>query len=131
MFKVNSFIFLLVAGISFQNAYADEVSTALQQTQDCLKSQNCDSMNTSDGKAADQKALEAVHGNASNKQELYNISADLMSILVQQTNGDSAKMQALLLKAQDNPEEFLNSFPPEIQEKIKNIANTVEKNQLK
>lgn len=131
MFKANLFVFLLV-GMSFQTVYADDdINSALQQTQDCLINQNCDSAKTAAGKAADQKALEAVGGNTANQQVLYSISADIMSALVKQAGGDPAKMQAIMLNAQSNPEAFFNSLPSEIQAKIKNLAKTVEKNQAK
>jgi len=130
MFKVNLFVSLLIVGMSFQNVNADDISSALQTTQDCLRNQNCDPSKTDVGKAADQRALGAVGGNASIKQELYNIAADVMPILVKQTGEDPAKMQAILLKAQADPVNFLNSLPPEIQVKIKNASNAVEKNQV-
>ena len=129
MLKVNLFVSLLVVGMSFQNVYADDMSSALQKTQDCLRNQNCDPAKADLGQAADQRALGAVGGNVSNKQELYNIAADVMPILVQQAGEDPTKMQAILLKAQADPVNFLNSLPPEIQVKIKNAANAVDKNQ--
>ena len=128
MFKFNQFLFLLVIGLAWQNVYAeDDTVSALQKTQDCLRNQTCDAAKSSAGQAADQKALEAVGGNANNKQELYNISADIMPMLIQHTGGDPEKMQALMLKAQTDPEGFFNSLSPDAQAKIKNIANTVEK----
>ncbi len=128
MFKVNLSTLLLAVAVSFQAVYADDdISSALQKTQDCLRNQNCDAAKTDAGRAAEQKALEIVGGNAGNMQELYNLSADIMPILVQQTDGDSVKMQAILMKAQTDPESFLNSLSPEIQAKIKNISNAVEK----
>jgi len=128
MFKLNQFVFLLVIGLAWQNVYAeDDTVSALQKTQDCLRNQTCEAAKSSAGQAADQKALEAVGGNAANKQELYNISADIMPMLIQQTGGDPEKMQALMLKAQTDPEGFFNSLSPDAQAKIKNIANTVEK----
>ena len=130
MFKVNLFVSLFIVGMSFQNVNADDISSALQKTQDCLRNQNCDPAKTGVGKAADQRALGAVGGNASIKQELYNIAADVMPILVQQAGDDPTKMQAILLKAQVDPVSFLNSLPPEIQEKIKNAQNALEKNQV-
>ena len=130
MFKVNLFVILLMVGMSFQNVNADDLSSALQKTQDCLRNQNCDSAKSEVGKSADQRVLGAVGGNAGIKQELYNIAADVMPILVQQAGEDPAKMQAILLKAQDDPVSFLNSLPREIQVKIKNAANAVEKNQV-
>jgi hypothetical protein len=129
MFKVNLTVSLLVVGMCFQNVYADDTSSALQKTQECLRNQNCDPAKSDAGKVADQKALEAVNGNASNKQELYNIAADVMPILVQQAGEDPTKMQTILLKAQTDPESFLNSLPPEIQAKIKNVANAINKNE--
>ena len=130
MFKVNLFVSLFIVGMSFQNVYADDISSALQKTQDCLRNQNCDSAKSEVGKSADQRVLGAVGGNAGIKQELYNIAADVMPILVQQAGEDPTKMQAILLKAQADPVSFLNSLPPEIQVKIKNAANAVEKNQV-
>jgi len=128
MLKFNQFVFLLVIGLAWQNVYAeDDTVSALQKTQDCLRNQTCEAAKSSAGQAADQKALEAVGSNAANKQELYNISADIMPILMQQTGGDPEKMQLLMLKAQTDPERFLNSLPPDVQAKIKNIAKTVEK----
>lgn len=130
MFKVNLSAFLLIVGMSFQNVYADDaIDSALQQTQDCLRKQNCVAANTEAGKAADRKALEAVGGDAGNLQKLYDISADIMPVLLQQAGDDPVKMQALMLKAQTDPEGFLNSLSPELKEKIKNIANELEKNQ--
>jgi hypothetical protein len=130
MFKVELFVFLLAVGMPFQNVYAeDDISSALQQTQDCLRNQNCDAAKTDDaGRAAVQKALEAVGGNAGNLQELYNISVDIMPILLQQAGGDPVKMQAIMLKAQTDPESFLNSLTPEVQAKIKNVSNVMERN---
>ena len=121
---------LVIVGMSFQNVNADDISSALQTTQDCLRNQNCDPAKAGIGKAADQRALGAVGGNASIKQELYDIAADVISILVQQAGEDPIKMQAILLRAQTDPVSFLNSLPTEIQEKIKNAADAVEKNQV-
>lgn len=70
-----------------------------------------------------------MSGNAHDKQELYNILADIMPLLEQQAGGDLVKMQNLMLKAQTDPESFLNSLSPDLKEKIKNIANELDKNQ--
>ena len=101
----------------------------MQETQDCLRNQNCDSAKTNAGIAADQKALDAVGGNSSHKQELYNISADIMTILVQKTGGDPAKMQVILEKAQSDPEGFMKLLPLGLQTRINNSASALEKNQ--
>jgi hypothetical protein len=106
------------------------LSSALRQTQDCLRNQNCDAANTHAGNAAAQKAWESVGGNSANNQALYNIAAEIVPILVQQSDGDPAKMQTILMKAETDPESFVNSLPLEIQEKIKNVAITADQNQF-
>lgn len=126
MLKLN-LVVILLAGMWVQTVYAADSSSALQQTQDCLKNKTCDAAKTEAGKAADKKALEAVAGNLAAQQELYNISADIMPILVQQSGGDPAKMQALMQKAQADPEGFYKSLPADIQAKIKATATAVEK----
>jgi hypothetical protein len=128
MFKISPLVLLFVITLFVPTVYAEDEASALQKTQDCLKNQNCESMKSNAGRSADQKALEAVGGDAAKKQAIYNISADeIMPVLAQQTNGDPEKMQLLLLKAQTDPEGFMNSLPPETQAKIKNIAASVEK----
>jgi hypothetical protein len=127
MFKVKLVVFIFIMGLSLQNIHADEtINSALQQTQECLRNQNCESAKTDAGKMADHNALDAVGGNALNKQALYNISADIMPTLEKQAGGDPAKLQAIILKAQADPEGFLNSLPPELLAKIKNVANTIK-----
>ena len=128
MLNIKSLLLFLAITVSFQNVSADDdINTALQKTQECLKNQNCDSAKTTAGQAANQKALDAVAGDASNQQELYNIAADIMPFLIEQTGGDLEKLQALMLKAQNDPAGFLNSLPADIQAKIKNVAKAVEK----
>ena len=130
MLKVKLVVFLLL-GLLVQTVDAADANSALQQTQDCLRNRNCDAAKTDAGKAADQKVLEAVGGDAAAQQELYNISAEIMPILVQQSGGDPAKMQDLMQKAQTNPEGFYKSLPPELQAKIKATASAVEKAKAK
>jgi hypothetical protein len=129
MFKSRVFFFLLVAGMFLQNVNAEDTGSALEETLNCLRNQNCEPAQTGAGKAADQKALEAAGGNAAGKQALYNISADIMPILVSQSGGDPDKMLAIMQKAQTDPEGFFNSLPLEIQNKIKSAADSMEKNQ--
>jgi len=120
---------LLVLALSFQQANADRRSSALQETQDCLRKQNCDSATNDAGIAADRKVLDALGGDASKKQEVYDISADVLPVLVQQAGGDPAKMLAILEKAQNNPEDFMKLLPVELQNRIKNAATGLEKSQ--
>ena len=126
-----NFIFALLLAIGFSGqVFADDVNaTALQDTLNCLRTQTCESASTAEGMAADQRAAQAVNGNSANKQALYDISADIMPILMQQSGGDPNKMLAIMQNAQTNPEGFFNSLPPEIQAKIQSAASAAEKNQ--
>ena len=120
---------LLTLAMSFQPVLAGDSSLALKETQECLRKQNCASTTTDAGKAADRKVLDALGGDASKKQELYDISADILPVLLQQAGGDPAKMLAILEKEQNNPEEFLKLLPLELQNRIKIAATGLEKDQ--
>ncbi len=120
------YVAALLLSLSSQNLYADDhADTALTETQNCLRNRNCDAAGTPAGKAADQQALAAVGNNPANRQALYNISADIMPILLQQSAGDPDKMLIIMQQAQSNPEGFFNSLPPEIQDRIKSAAATM------
>ncbi len=103
---VSFFLFL----VSFQAAFAEnEMDSALQNTQECLKNQNCDAAATGEGKAAAQNALAAVRGNNEKTKELYSISAELLPILLQQSGGDPANMQTIVDKDQAKPKHLLKT----------------------
>ncbi len=117
------FVCLFSMGLVSQNAGADQdVETALLNTQNCLRKQNCDSANSAAGKAAHQQALKAVAGDAAKQQAIYDLSADILPILVQQSGGDPAKMQAIIMKAQTDPAGFLDSLPADIRGKIQTLS---------
>jgi hypothetical protein len=130
MYKIQLFVafFLLSMGLRVANAVEID-NAALMAAQECLKNQNCDAAKTTEGQAAEKKALAVVGGNAANYQELKSLAAEVMPILLKQSGGDPAHMQTILKQAQENPENFLNLLPAETQSKIKNIAATVERNQ--
>jgi hypothetical protein len=121
--------FLVFAGLLLQNAYAEDSGSPLADTQNCLRNQNCESAQTEAGIAADQHALAAVGGNAANKQEVYDISADIMPYLVQQSGGDPNKMLIIIQKAQADPEGFMNSLPANVQTRIRSAALAMDKHQ--
>lgn len=130
MSKAIFIAFLLVLGMPSQLVYADDISSALQETQDCLRKQNCASATTDAGKVADRYALDTLGGNANRKQEIYDISADIMPILAQQADGDPTKMMAILAKAQTDPQGFVQLLPVGLQARIKNAAGALEKAQV-
>ena len=126
MFLRAFYITLFCLGLIGQNATADQnVDSALLNTQDCLRKQNCDSANSAVGKAAHQQAAKAVAGDAAKQQALYDLSADILPILLQQSGGDPAKMQTILMKAQNDPAGFLESLPVDIRNKIQTLSTEV------
>lgn len=124
MIKFNMMVFMLLVACGINAVYAEDAANemALQQSLECLKTQTCAKITTPAGQAADLKALEAVGGDAAKKQELYNISADIMPFLMQQAGSDPNKMQEIMLKAQTDPEAFLNSLPADVRARIANAA---------
>ena len=58
-----------------------------------------------------------------NSQELYEISADVLEVLVKKYKGDPAKMNEVLLRAQKDPEGFAKTeFTSEQLEKVKALS---------
>lgn len=84
--------------------------------------------NDSKAQQADSFALQAVGGDQGLKNQVYDVSADIMATVKEAAGGDSAKMMQMLQKAMQNPGEFLKSLPPDQQAKIRGIANQVETN---
>jgi hypothetical protein len=75
-------------------------------------------------KAADAQ-MKHVMGNEQNTQKAYEISADIMDKMVEQTGGDSSKMQEILEQAQKDPEGFYNKLTPEQKKQIEELAGKV------
>ena len=82
----------------------------------------------SKAREADDFASKAFGGNSQQKHELYNISSDIFAVMSNASGGDAQKMKEQLLKATQNPEQFLKSLPPEIQAKIKSVADKTGQN---
>lgn len=109
----------------------DDIDPALKDVQELLRTESKrNEVIEGDSKAqqADAFALQAVGGNQQLKNEVYDVSADIMATVQKLSGGDTAKMQQLLQKALQNPGEFLKSLPADQQAKIRGIATQVEKN---
>lgn len=109
----------------------DDIDPALKDVQELLRTESKrNEVIKGDSKAqqADAFALQAVGGNQQLKNEVYDVSADIMATVQKLSGGDTAKMQQLLQKALQNPGEFLKSLPADQQAKIRGIATQVEKN---
>ena len=76
---------------------------------------------------ADQIASEAVGNDPALKNEMYDLSADVLNHVMRMSGGDPAKAQELLMNAMKDPKKFMNSLPAADQAKVRDIANSVEK----
>ena len=119
---------LLATTVSFAD---DDLDPALKDVQELLRTESKRHEVIKDSPKAQQAdafALQAVGGNQQLKNEVYDVSADIMATVQRLSGGDPAKMQQMLQKALQNPGEFLKSLPADQQAKIRGIANQVEKN---
>ena len=125
----SSILFLFLVLLSpISHAQIDQ--EALIETQKVLRSPSeRQEVISRDQKAqqADQFASQAVGGDPALKNDVYNLSADILNHVMKVSGGDPAKAQALLLKAMKDPKQFMNSLPAAEQDKVREIANSVEK----
>lgn len=114
------------------NVFASEdqvYSQALKQTQDLMRSSEArkGAITTDSAIAADKAAEITALGDPAAKSEVYNIAADLMPWLVEQSQGDITKMMQLIQEAQKNPQAFLQRMPSAERQKIKNLSGFIER----
>lgn len=120
-------LFMLVSSM-ISISFAEDL--ALKQTQLLLNDRgqlNQIFKNDSKARDADEFALKAVDGNEQDRNQLYQISSQILDQLAKESNQDPTKMQEQLLKAAQNPDQFYKSLPYEIQNNVKNVADRVEK----
>lgn len=126
------FLFLLLSLSLFSlPTFAEEdLDPALKDVQDLLRTEskrNEAIKANPKAQQADAFALQAVGGNQALKNDVYDVSADIMATVQKLSNGDPAKMNELLQKALKNPGEFLKSLPADQLAKIREIAAKTEK----
>lgn len=129
MFILILFLVLPLASIA-RDAHTDEALNQAKQdlTNKGRRQKVLDS--TPDAKSADD-AVSGLAGSEQNKEQLYQISADVMTYLYEKSNGDPIKMQELLMQAQKDPEGFLSRLPSSERQKIKSLADQIEKQSQK
>lgn len=101
---------------------------AAKKTQEMMKDKEARKKFIKETKGAGQadSAAASVAGSEENLDEMYSISADLVSVIGEQAGGDPEKMKELLMKAQKDPAGFLKSLPPEQRKKISGLAKKIE-----
>lgn len=102
---------------------------AVKQTQADLRDESKRQQilkNNPEGQQADAKLDSLVMGNSAVKNQMYDLSADLLDVLMKHAGNDPAKLQEALMKIQSNPEAFVKSLPPELRKKFDGIVRQVE-----
>ena len=125
--SMNKYFLQVLILLSCFNVRAED--KALKDTQALLNDRNqLNQVFKEDAKArdADQFALKAVGGDTQDRDQLYQISSQILEQLTKENNQDPQKMQEQLLKATQNPEQFYKKLNPETQNKIKEVAGRVE-----
>ncbi len=75
-----------------------------------------------------QKAVDAaaqITGGGENEKALYDITSSVFGNVAKDAQGDPAKMQELMMKAQQNPEAFFNSLTPQQKKAIEDLSKKV------
>ncbi len=121
----------LILCLVFCSAYAiaDDVHNALSDTQSLLRDSGRmqeEAGKTADGRKADHDATVVTLGKPELKQDLLNISADLMSWITESSKGDPEKMQQLLQEALNNPKHFFEKMPANERTRIKGLSEKIE-----
>ena len=125
---------LLLLVINCQSLFAVELADPLIETQKILRDSERvqqEALVTPAAKIADKNASITGLGKPENKQEIYNIAADLMPMLVEMSSGDPAKMQELIAEAYKNPKAFYDKMPITQRDKIKLLSETIDSTRTK
>lgn len=134
MYSLKSYMIFAVVFVFGVFASGEEdpaVASALKDTKDLLKnkSQREELFKKDErAKTANSQVDSVTGGNAAQSQQIYDISSDAFSSVMQNVGNDPNKAMELLQKAQGNPEAFFKSLPPEVQAKIRGVASDIEKN---
>lgn len=79
-------------------------------------------------KEAEGGANALVQGNEAQKQQMYEMAAQLMKTLAEKSGGDAAVMQEMMIRAQKDPAQFMREFMTESQkQQVRDLATDIEK----
>lgn len=115
-----SFVFLvpMMAGADAETRAA--VEKVQQQMQSPSFHQNAAKESSEAAKV--EAHVKSISGSAANEQEMYNLAAEVLGNMKDQS---PEEMQKMLQEAQQNPEAFLKSWSPEQQRKLKEISERI------
>lgn len=101
---------------------------ALEKTKNLLRSEsqrNAAIEKSSEAQKYTQK-MDQMGMNQNQKNQTFEISPDIFDKMVKEQNGDAEAVKRLLMKAQQNPEEFYKSLPPESRNQIRSLSSEIE-----
>lgn len=104
---------------------------ALKNTQDLLKNptERQKALNTPAARQSVEQLKNLTGGDAQIEQEIWELSADLMPILLEESKGDPQKMTKLLQEMKANPLSFADKFSGAQKEKLRKIAEKIASKQ--
>ncbi len=104
---------------------------ALEKTQQLLRDRAAREKASQENTAASGAHAEVVKlGGAQVQDGVYDLSADVLKIAIDETGGDPVKLQAWIANAQKDPQGFLGSRLPAgspARAKLENLAKQLEK----
>ncbi|MFN8845523.1 MAG: hypothetical protein ACK5W9_01605 [Bdellovibrionales bacterium] len=122
-------ISLVLVCTSFAKSEAEVNQEALKDTQKLLRNKNEreKELNTPEARAAVSNMRNLTQGDSKIEQELWELTADVMPLLVEKTDGDPQKMLELLESAKRDPAGFAAQFKGPEQAKLKAVAEKLSK----
>lgn len=123
-----SIFFMSLPALATDDGNVDAASQeALVKTQAMLRDPDAraKAVNESPQAAFVDHHAQSLGGNAENTNAMYDLSADVLGSLVQQTGGDAAKMKELLDQAKNDPKGFAEKLTPEQSAKLQDISRRI------
>lgn len=106
-----------------------EDQQALQDTQDMLRNRQKVEQYMKTNPAASNADNQVKDLMGPDTGATYDLAADVFGDLVREANGDPAKLMQLVEEAQKNPAKFAERLSPAQRDKLRGLANSVEKRQ--
>ncbi len=110
------------------NRAQDKELNVTAESQRALKDPNerKNYLNTSNAQQANANVEALTKGNSEHKEDVYNLAAEILPWLMEESKGDPVKAQALLNESQTNPKAFYQRLPAAQRERIKALAEKME-----
>jgi hypothetical protein len=124
---VRFFIFVGSLVFSICSLASEVDANAIKQTQDLLRNPKArqGAIKETQGSQNANDYATKVLGNEQNVNEAYDIAAELLPWITEQSGGDPVKMQEMMAQAMKNPESFYARMPAAQKARIKALNNKI------